>query len=132
MIINCTFTNDLATCKRAWQAHEAPTYPHEFDNAISLRETDGSDGTYWLLVRWNVLRDYYEAEPVEKGPSNTFQIISMPLQRQAYDILLAELESIGITHHFRIELEGADTKSVPTTLLDYLFPIPVRNLTKPR
>jgi len=132
MIIECTFHNDLTTCKRAWRANKAPTYPHEFDNAISLQETNGNSGVYWLLVRWNVLRDYYEAEPVELRCPNTFQIITVPLQRLAYEKLLTELKDLGIGHYFRIELEGVDTESIPTTLPDSLFPIPVRHLSKPR
>ena len=128
-----TFGRDLDECKRAWRAFRPPTYPHEFDSAISLVEDNGKDGRFSIVVTWNPVKEWYEAEPIERHYDGTLHITTLQLRPEVLESIKAELASYGVTELLRLYRLGETdpAEEPPTTLPKTLFPTVVTiNRTK--
>ncbi len=117
----------LAELYDAWINRTPPTFAGQYDEILPLVGFDGKPLKASAKVTWNVLRDRYEMEAVEKDSDGVVKIAHLDLLSENYPKFLEIWAEAGINTFHRVLVDGKEPNKPSPSTLGELF-----TLTDPR
>lgn len=118
--------SELPRYLQAWRSNTQPRLPEEFNAVVDILSEENSLLRTKARIRWNVLKDRYEMDPVIVEPgTGTYELVELVLEPTNFDnltqVLLPQLGIQPDAHH-RLFAQGRPRVSRPSSLPPSCFP----------